>query len=415
MRFDINQLEEILSTVSRNKLRSVLTAFGVFWGIFMLVILNGGGLGFMQMMTANFEGFTTNSGFIMSSSTELAYKGFQKGRVWSLDSGDPVAVKQSVDGVDVVAPIVFTFGATAVYGEQSASCSMKGITPDYGAIEEQNLAFGRALNAMDIAEERKVCIIGSRLRESLFPGIENPCGMAVKVDGIYYRIIGVYAKGSGNMSIGSNTEETVVVPIKLMQSIYNRGNNVDMISFKAKPGYSISELEKQVTPIIKKRHFISPDDRQAVIFFNSEAMFSMIDSLFKGINILTWMIGLGTLLAGAIGVSNIMMVTVRERTSEIGIRRAIGAKPVDIMMQILMESVLITIVAGLSGITLGVMVLSALEYGVNMADGTDYSFLIPFSEAVGALLILVVFGALAGMAPAYRAMSIKPIDAMRDE
>ena len=166
---------------------------------------------------------------------------------------------------------------------------------------------------------------------------------------------------------------------------------------------------------MKKRHFISPDDRQAVVFFNSEAMFSMVESLFKGISILTWMIGLGTLLAGAIGVSNIMMVTVRERTSEIGIRRAIGAKPLDIIVQILMESVLITIVAGLSGITLGVMVLAALEYGVNMADGTDYSFLIPFGDAVGALLMLTVFGALAGMAPAYRAMSVKPIDAMHDE
>ena len=415
MRFDIDQLEEILSTVSRNKMRSVLTAFGVFWGIFMLVVLSGGGLGFMQMMTANFEGFATNSGFIMTSSTELAYKGFQKGRMWNLDSTDPEVVKQFVDGVEVVAPIVFSYGTKAIYGDKSVSCSVKGITTDYGAIEDQNLSCGRTLNAMDVIEGRKVCIIGSRIHESLFLVVPDPCGMAVKVDGVYYRIIGVYSKGSGSMAIGSNTEETVIVPLGLMQDIYNRGNRIDMLTFKAKLGFSVSELEKQITPILKKRHFISPDDRQAVVFFNSEAMFSMVESLFKGISILTWMIGLGTLLAGAIGVSNIMMVTVRERTSEIGIRRAIGAKPLDIMVQILMESVLITIVAGLSGITLGVMVLAALEYGVNMADGTDYSFLIPFGDAVGALLMLTVFGALAGMAPAYRAMSVKPIDAMHDE
>ena len=199
-----------------------------------------------------------------------------------------------------------------------------------------------------------------------------------------------------------------------MQKAYNFGKRIDLVCITVKPGVTVTSIADKIEQVIKKAHYIHPDDKQAVIMVNAEAMFSMIDNLFTGINILAWMVGLGTLLAGAIGVSNIMMVTVKERTTEIGIRRAIGARPKDILNQILSESMVLTTFAGLLGICFGVLVLQGLEIGT-AASGTEAHFQISFWMAVGACILLMVLGMLAGLAPAYRAMAIKPIEAIRDE
>ena len=414
MKYDIDTWEEIFLTITRNKTRSLLTAFGVFWGIFMLIALIGGGNGMQDMMKANFEGFATNSCFVWPQQTGEAYKGFRKGRWWSMDNNDVLRLRREVEGIEVITPTINKWGASAVYCDKSSSCIVKGLYPEYDKIEVQEMLYGRFINDVDIAEGRKVCTIGKRIFEELFPKKENPCGQYVRVNGIYYRIIGVCVS-EGNININGRASESVVLPFTTMQQAYNFGKNIDMACITAKPGVKITDLQDQVEKIIKEAHYINPDDKQAVMLLNAEAMFSMIDNLFAGIRMLIWMVGLGTLLAGAIGVSNIMMVTVKERTTEIGIRRAIGARPKDILQQILSESMVLTSIAGMAGISFGVLVLQVAEIGINASGENHAHFQISFWLAIGTCLLLLTLGMLAGLAPAYRAMSIKPIEAIRDE
>lgn len=413
MRIDIDSCEEILLTITRNKTRSLLTAFGVFWGIFMLVALIGGGQGMQNMMQKNFEGFATNSGFIWPQKTGEAYKGFRKGRWWSLNNDDVERVRKNVEGMAVVTPTVNRWGSTAIYGDKKYSVIAKGLYPEYDQIETQQMSYGRFINDVDVSEARKVCVIGKRVYESLFKVGEDPCGKFVRVDGIYYRVVGVCVS-EGNININGQASESVVLPFSTMQQAYNLGHNVDMICFTVKPGVKVSSLQPDIERVVKEPHLISPDDKQAVMLLNAEAMFSMVDNLFIGIRILIWMVGLGTLLAGAIGVSNIMMVTVKERTTEIGIRRAIGARPRDILQQILSESIVLTTLAGMAGISFAVLVLQVMDIAT-AKDGTTYDFQVSFGLAVGTCILLGALGVLAGLAPAYRAMAIKPIEAIRDE
>ena len=406
--FDLDVWEEI-----RNKTRSLLTAFGIFWGIFMLIALMGGAQGMQDMLSREFEGFATNSGFMGSNKTGKAYKGFQQGRYWDLENSDVDRIRRSVSEIDIITPSLAKWGLDIIYNEQKISGTLKGLYPEYGKIEEPLITYGRYLNDMDIQERRRVCIIGKRIYESLFPGGEDPCGKYIKINGIYYQVIGV-SMSTGNISIQGRSETSVIIPFSTMQQNYNFGQKVQLLCYTAKKGHSISEVEKKVDQVVKQAHYIHPDDSQATILVNAEAIFSMMDNLFSGIRILGWMVGLGTLLAGAIGVSNIMMVTVKERTTEIGIRRAIGAKPNDILQQILSESMVLTIIAGMAGIAFAVFLLNAVEVGTSEPTAPTH-FLISFGEAIGACLLLLVLGLLAGLAPAYRAMSVKPIDAIRDE
>ena len=413
MRIDIDTCEEILITITRNKTRSLLTAFGVFWGIFMLVALIGGGQGLEYMLKKNFEGFATNSGFLASQRTGEAYKGFRKGRWWNLESTDIERLRSQVKEVEVITPSVARWGSKAVYEDKKYDCSVKGLYPDYLHIESQEMAYGRFINEVDIREARKVCVIGKRIYESLFKPGENPCGKYVRVDGIYYQVIGM-SSSEGDMNIQGRASEAVTLPFTTMQQAYNLGGQIDVVCFTAKQGVKVSELQPKMEQIIKAAHYIAPNDKQAVMYLNAEAMFSMVDNLFNGINILVWMVGLGTLLAGAIGVSNIMMVTVKERTTEIGIRRAIGARPKDILQQILSESMVLTTIAGMFGISFAVMILQVADM-LASSNGGDSHFQVSFGLAVGTCALLAALGMLAGLAPAYRAMAIKPIEAIRPE
>lgn len=414
MRIDTDICEEILITITRNKTRSLLTAFGVFWGIFMLVALIGGGQAMQEAMSKNFEGFATNSGFIVPQKTGEAYKGFSKGRWWYLDLTDIERLRKRVKDIDVITPSAGRWGSTAVYRDKKFSCNVKGAYPDYEKIETQAMAYGRFINDVDIKEGRKVCVIGKRVYESLFRPGENPLGKYIRVDGIYYRVIGMNVSES-NMNIQGQSSEAVVLPFNTMQQAYSMGNKIHIICLTVKPGVKVTDIQEKAESIIKEAHYIAPHDKQAIMMLNAEAMFSMVDNLFKGIHVLIWMVGLGTLLAGAIGVSNIMMVTVKERTTEIGIRRAIGASPKDILRQILAESIVLTTVAGMFGITFTVFILQATEILVNHSTGGSIHFQISFWLAIGTCALLIVLGILAGLAPAYRAMAIKPIEAIRDE
>lgn len=412
-KLDWDTWEEIWVTITRNKTRSVLTAFGIFWGIFMLVALMGGAQGMQDMMARNFEGFATNSGFMGAMNTSKPYRGFQQGRSWSLENKDVDRIRQMVPGVEVVTATVDNWGVNIVYEKNKISGTLKGHYPIYDCIEEPNIIWGRTLNDIDVQQLRKVCVIGKRIYETLFPEKGNPCGKYVEISGIYYQVVGVNA-AVGNMSINGQAETSVVIPFSTMQQNYNWGTRVNMLCYTAKKGYTISEVQKQIEQVVKQAHYIHPEDEQALICVNAEVMFGMMDDLFTGIRILGWLVGLGTLLAGAIGVSNIMMVTVKERTSEIGIRRAIGARPNDILYQILSESMVLTVLAGMGGISFAVFLLNAVEQATS-SPGAINHFQISFWGAIGACVLLLVLGGLAGLAPAYRAMAIKPIEAIRDE
>lgn len=410
---DLDSWEEILITITRNKTRSILTAFGVFWGIFMLVALIGGGYGMQQAMSKNFAGFATNSCFVVSQPTSEAYKGFRKGRTWDLNNKDVSSIKSKIAGIEYITPCLNQWNSKAVKGDKKGSFITKGLYPEYDNIEKQTLKYGRFINAVDIKERRKVCVIGTKVLSTLFKPKENPCGQFIRVDGIYYQVVGV-SSGVSNINIGGSSEETISIPFSTMQQTYNLGDKVHIISATAKPGIAISTIEPQIQKLIKKNHLIAPSDPQAVMTINMEEMFKMVDGLFKGIRTLVWLVGLGTLIAGAIGVSNIMMVTVRERTGEIGIRRAIGAKPKEIMKQILSESLVLTSIAGMTGLSFAVLVLQVVEV-IAASSGSEVKFQVSFWMAIGLTLILSTLGVLAGLAPAYRAMAIKPIEAIRDE
>ena len=415
MRMDLDSYREVLDTLTRNKPRSFLTGFGVFWGVFMLVGLMGGGTGLKELLEQNFAGFATNSAMVWAQPTSKAYKGFRKGRVWAMDYNDVARLRRSVPELDVITPMLFSNGGTAYYGDRKATVGISGAMPDFRRVNEPKMYYGRFIDEADIRDHRKVCVIQKKTYKELFPGGGDPCGKRIRIDNIYYQIVGVdYNMGEG-INFSGETGTGVTLPLTFMQQAYNRGNTVDMISVTARKGVVMSSLTTRIRETIARAHLVDPTDEQGAMVFNTEVLFQLLDNLFKGVNFLIWLVGLGTLLAGAIGVSNIMMVTVRERTTEIGIRRAIGATPRNILSQIISESIVLTLVAGMSGILFAVLILQMLELA-NTEDGILAAhFQVDFWTAIFAAAIIALMGVLAGLAPAARAMAIKPVDAMRDE
>lgn len=412
--FDLDLWEEIYDSLYRNKSRTLLTAFGIFWGVFMLVLLMGGGKGLERMLVSELSGFATNSGFLFAGTTSEPYKGFSKDRNWSITMDDVDRLRASVPELEIVTPNIYCWGKTAKCNNRSCDVTIVGIFEDYMKVDDPKITNGRELNIIDIDQNRKVCVVGSRIVEELFPDEADPCGKFIDVDGVNYCIVGVSGKSANGISIGSNATKTVYLPYTTTRILYNRGGDVDVLCLTARGNTKMSEVQRKAEIVLKRAHFISPNDTQAVFKLNTEEIFNMIDSLFSGVSVLVWMIGLGTLFAGAVGVSNIMVVTVKERTTEIGIRRAIGARTYDILVMIMFESVVLTLMAGMSGMLLAVLILQAVEAAVS-GPGTVASFQVSFQLAVGASLLVALLGGVAGLAPAMRAMSIKPVDAMRDE
>lgn len=411
---DFDSFSEILNVLTRNKSRTFLTGFGVFWGVFMLVGLVGGGDGLKEILNNNLAGFATNSAVVWAQPTTKPYHGFRKGRQWTLNYDDIKRLRAHVPELDVITPTISRWGANATHDDRSASGIIKGVLPEMQKVSEPKMMYGRYINQMDISQGRKVCVIGKQVYKSLFPKGGDPCGDVIRIDSVYFSVVGVNYS-DGNMNVNGKDQQAVFLPLSLVQQIYNRGHSVDIICVTGKPGVVMSDITDKIRHVIAKAHDVAPDDEKGVMVFNTEMMFSMVDNMFRGINMLIWLVGIGTLLAGAIGVSNIMMVTVRERTVEIGIRRAIGATPRNILSQIIQESILLTSIAGMSGILFVVLVLQGLEMA-NTTDGVAAAhFQISFWTAIGAVVLLSVLGVLAGLAPALRAMSIKPVDAMRDE
>jgi len=415
MRVDRDTFREILDSITRNRSRSILTGFGVFWGIFMLMLLVGGGQGLKDLLMQNFDGFAQNTCIIATNNTTKPYKGFRKGRSWNLEYADVGRLKSLVPELETVTPSVSLWGKTVVHGENTyARGIVKGARADYVHIETPKMKYGRFLSDADNLQERKVCVIGKRVYENLFPEGGSPLGERISVDGSYYTVIGV-DWATGGISINGNAADAVTIPINQARKAYNLGNTVHLLCFTAKEGITMSDVTPRVREIVARSHYVDPTDEQALFLLNTQLIFGIVDNLFRGINFLIWLIGLGTLLAGIIGVSNIMMVSVKERTTEIGIRRAIGATPNQILGQIISESIVLTLVAGMMGIVFSVLILAGVELAMTEDGILKAAFQVPFGTAVLAALLLTALGVLAGLAPALRAMGIKPVDAMRDE
>jgi putative ABC transport system permease protein len=419
---DYDKWQEIMIVLKKNKLRTFFTAFGVFWGIFLLVVMMGSGNGLKNSALEGFGNMATNSFFMWSQPTSMPYKGFQRGRYYNFRNADTEAIKQNIPQADKVAPRLQAGGYRGssnniIRGDRTGSFPVVGDTPDVFDIMPMNVKQGRLINKMDLDEQRKVIVIGDRVLQEMFKKDENPIGEYLRIQGVYFKVVGV-VKSKQRGFQAEEDEKTIHMPLNTLQQTYNLGDIVGWYSITAKKGIPASEVEKKTKDYLKTRHNINPDDDRAIGSWNMENEFNKFNNLFAGITILVWIVGSGTLFAGVVGVSNIMLIVVKERTKEIGIQRAIGAPPSAIISQIIIESVFLTTMAGYVGLVIGVGLIELVNYLI-ISSGVESDMFrnpeIDFNMAMLSLGILVISGIFAGLIPARRAISIKPIDALRDE
>lgn len=410
--FSSENWREIGATLSRNKTRTFLTAFGIFWGTAMLAILYGGASGFEGVMKRNFAGFATNMGAILPNPRSVSYKGYNKGSGWSL-------TQQDVDAIRTVAPhmeyssTILDGSVNASYGTKSASGSATGVEQEYEYISTPVIYEGRFLNANDIASEGKVTVIGRNIARDLF-GDESPLGKEVCLNNVYYKVVGVGGQKS-EVSLGGRLDDGFVLPSTTMRKAFNMANNFGYFVFTATPGYSPKDNMEAIKRVLRSAHYISPDDDDAIYLMDVSEMFSQVEMIFLGIRLLALFVGLGSLMAGIIGVGNIMWIVVKERTHEFGIRRAIGATPTDITVQVLSESIALTLVAGTAGVCFAAWVLGVADTMTDDPALGRAGFELPFGTALAIVGAFFVLGSLAGTLPAVKAMRIKPIEAINDK
>lgn len=409
--FDIDNWKEITATLGRNKTRTFLTAFGIFWGTAMLAMLWGGAQGFQDLLRRNFAGFSTNTALVFAGNTSIPYKGFSKGMWWSLTQTDIDNMRKSIPEISASSAVT-TYSTTAIHGDKSYATQIQGIESQYPLINKPVIYEGRFINDSDGSNDRKVCVLGKRVAAELF-GTGSPIGKFVALDNIYYRVVGVAGQTS-EININGKIDEMVLVPHSTMQRAYNIGQNVGMVILSCKNGTTPTSIRPRIERIIRASHPIHPEDTQAIEFWDVSEEFAMVENVFSGVDILVLFVGFGSLLAGIIGVGNIMWIIVKERTQEIGVRRAIGAKPHDIIMQILSESIVLTTVAGIAGICFAVIVLHIVAI-MTTEDGNTPGFQLTFMNAMTILVVFLTLGSAAGIVPAIKAMRIKPIEALNDK
>jgi len=415
--FDLDQWREILHVLMANKMRTTLTVFGVFWGIFMLVVMSGSGNGLENGAMEDFKNTASNSFFMWAMPTSRPYAGFRSGRTFDLTSDDVDAVRASIPEVRVVAPRAqlggFRGGNAVVRGTKSGTFNVNGDVPEIVLTESIPITSGRFLNPIDLRERRKVAVIGKRVQELLFDKGEEPLGQTFKIRGVAFQVVGVF-KSLHSGERAQRETQTIYIPFTTFQQAFQYGRKVDWIAVTAQDDADAVELEGKVKALLKQRHKVAPDDPRGLGSWNMQKEFKKMNGLFLGIRGLIWIVGIGTLAAGAIGVGNIMLVIVRERTKEIGVRRAVGATPWTIASQVVMESVILTASAGYVGVIAGMGTLALIRF--LMAGGEAEFFKNPdvsVASALRALAILIVCGVLAGLMPARRAVRIPPVQALR--
>lgn len=409
--FDLDKWQEIFNTISKNKLRTALTGFSVAWGIFMLVILLGSGYGLENGVRKEFEGDAVNYISINSGVMSKAYKGMKPGRRINFSNED-YNLLSSIDNVDKSSTRTRIYTNDLInYKNEYGNFDIFAILPNYKFVEATKMINGRFLNDKDINEYRKVVVIGRLVYEALFKNGEPAVGKYIKVSGVPFKVCGVYNDPGSDRDL-----RRVYIPISTAQRVFNFGNYIRSVHLNlndATVAQSHTVVE-EATKRLSQKHKFDPKDRRAIFIFNSIENYEQFMSLFAGIRFFIWIIGAGTIISGIVGVSNIMMIVVKERTKEIGIRKALGATPFSIISLILQESVLITAFAGYIGLVLGV---GLLELVSTYLPTIDYfaNPEIDMNIAIAATVILIAAGAIAGYVPARKAASVKPVIALRDE
>ena len=419
--FDLDKWHEIYFALRKNPWRTFFTAFGVFWGIFMLIIMMGAGEGLYNGASQDLGDMATNSVFMWTRKTTIPYKGFPRGRFYRFNNADTKALKDNISELQYIAPRLQGWSGegnnNVIRGERTGGFQIQGDYPEINIIDPVNITQGRFINYIDINNNRKVAVIGLRVFNEMFEPDENPIGEYIQIQGVYFKVVGM-CQSKKNDQQADRENQAIYIPFTTLQKVYNYGDRVGWYSMTAKDDIPVAVVEEKAKELLRQRHSIHPDDERAVGSFNLDKEWTKMTNLFTGIRGLVLIVGLGTLLAGVIGVSNIMLIVVKERTKEIGIQRAIGASPFNIISQIILESVLLTAVAGYFGLAIGVGLLELINYGLTTSGADSNMFNNPsvdFNVAIKALMTLVFAGMLAGLIPAYRAVSIKPIDALRDE
>lgn len=406
---DIDTWQELKESLTKNKLRTVITMIGVWWGILLLIGLLGSAKGIENKFSVQFGDYATNSVFIWGQSTSKAFKGYQQGRSPRLKFSQLEKIKNQVKGIKFLLPRNAR-QARVVRGVQYAYFTLSGDFPLLDQIQKKDLIAGRFINQSDIDDSKKVVVISDEVYKQLFDANENAIGDFIKINDINHKVVGLFE--SGDFDFGGELH----IPFSTFQNVYNQGDNIGWITVTGENGFDIRQIEKDVKLVLKNLNYVHPDDNRAFGSFNLGELFERFEGFLMGMQFLTWFVGIATLIAGVFAIANILLITVKERTKEIGIRRAIGATPFEIKRQIVLESIFLTLIAGILGIISGGWILIAVDYAYGSGPNSVLiNASVPIFIVFISLIILVVFGSLIGLIPANRATSIKPIDALREE
>lgn len=412
--------KEILEVLTKNWFRTLLTAFGVFWGILILIILLAAGKGLENGIRADFGDIATNTMFMWTRETTKAYKGLPKDRRYRFKISDVQSIRDQVPGLRFISPRNqlggFRGANNVVRGIKTGAFNVYGDYPEIINQDPMTVTAGRFINHLDIEQKRKIAIIGEGVRNSLYDPDEDPLGTYIKIQGVNFMVVGTYKKRSTNGD-GEEIQKEIYIPFTSFSQAFNRGDNVGWMAITALDGYSITRLKERIVNVVKENHKIHPEDLRAVGYFDLYEEFNRVETLFGAMRVIAYFVGILVLLSGIIGVSNIMLIVVKERTKEIGIRRALGERPGSIRKQILMESIFLTLLSGMAGIVIGALFIYGINTLIAMSGPVDMFMNPSVSLGVvsGALMILMTSGLLAGFIPAQSAIKVRPVDALRNE
>ncbi len=410
---DLDSWQEIILSMKQNKARVLLTAFGIYWGVFMLVVMLGVSKGFENGVVGGLD-IAKNTVFLWTQSTSKPYKGYQPGRNIALNYSDAIAIRERIPEAAFVAPRLVLSGARIRYQSEEINFSAFGDEPDFLQVKPLDITQGRFLNKVDIDQKRKIVVIGKRVKELLFKE-EDPIGKYIAINGIPFKVVGVFnSRASGEQSI--NDIQSVYLPITTMQSAFQMSNRVQWFAFLPSEGVDASVVETKTVELLKTRHHVHPDDQRAFGVANIATEFEQINMIFLAFKGFSWLVAMGTLFAAAVGVVNIMMFVVKERTLEIGIRKAVGATPFSIVFMITKEALLLTFLAGYLGLLTGLSLVETLRWAM-IEFQVKMDFFghpeIDFSVVLSALLVLFVAGTIAGLIPGTKAAKIEAVEALR--
>jgi putative ABC transport system permease protein len=416
--FDLDNWQEVWATLRSNRLRTFLTALGVFWGILMLMAMLGFGSSMQEGTRRQMKGVATNVLWVWGQTTTIAHDGLPVGRQVKFDISDIENLRR-LEGIEWLAPRLrlggWMSGFNVSYEGKTGSYAVFADYPDFRHILSFDYQAGRFINDRDIAEKRKVAVIGQAIRDELFPPDVNPIGRYIKISGVYFEVVGI-TKTLRSGQQGDQDAHTAFVPFTTLKSAFHMGDRVGFFALTAKPGSDGPELERQVRATLAKSHRVSPADQLAIGSFNAFVFFGKLQNFFLVLAIVAWIVGGATLLAGVVGVSNIMLITVKERTKEIGVRKALGATPTSIVAMVMKESIVLTAIAGLLGVAAGTGLLAVASAVLeNLPTSPMGPPILSLKTVLTAVAVLVTAGGIAGIMPAAHAASIKPIEALRTE